>query len=217
MEKLLVIDKFETPYSKIPDRESAFVRIKKYPYNRGYYRMEGVRGYELCLLKIPIQVTCLEVKTDHGWKTLMVDDPLHWIGMEELSNLSRPGVLLTSGLGLGLVLHHLVKRNDLTKIVVVEIDPEIISFFKPYLPVDPRIEIINENLIQYLMRYNEEPFDTVIIDIFVFGEKSEETRKQIQSSMLGIYWLAKWKFPKAKVLLWGIRGYELDMDLLYRK
>jgi len=208
MSLVLRLDNFKTPYTNVPARQSKVVRLKKDRYTRGYYRMEGVRGYEFFYLKKPIQVTSLQVKYPNGkWRTLMVDDPLHWFGMEELAYLAKPGRVLVAGLGLGLILYHLVKRSDITSIKVVEIDPEIIKFIAPYIPKDDRIEIERNNYFSYILR-SSDIYDTVIIDLWVLsGEDSEEKKKWVGTSMKVAHDLAKFKLPEAKVLVWGVRGY----------
>jgi len=204
---VLRLDDFETPYTSIPEKQSDFVRLKKTRYARGYYRMEGVRGYELFHLKKPIQVTRLEVKDFDGrWKTLMVDDPMHWLGMGELAEQANPGSVLVAGLGMGLILHHLAKRKDISKITVVEIDPEVIKFVRPYIPKDERIEIIEDNFFSYVTWNPSDEFNTVIIDLWVLKEgDAKERRRQVAASMGVAKALSKRAYPRAKVLIWGVR------------
>lgn len=201
---ILVVDDFKTPYTDVPERASEVVRLKKSILTRGFYRMEGVRGYEYYYLKKPIKITELQV-LDGDWWTLMVDDPKHWYGMEELAELTKPSRVLVGGLGLGLILHHLVKRNDIKEIDVVEIDPEIIRFIEPYIPKDDRINIINMDFFTYVM-YNSKRYDTTIVDLWVINENTtKEERENIAMSMKVAYALCK-AFSR-KVLIWGVRGY----------
>jgi hypothetical protein len=207
MDTVLKITEYKTPYTDIPETEGKVVRLKKTKYTRGLYRMEGVKGYEFFYITKPIKVTELQVK-DSKWRTLMVDDPLHWFGMEELAQLCKSGTVLVGGLGLGLILHHLVKRKDITYIKVIEIDPEIVSFIKPYIPKDPRITIEIDNYFHYIVRMDEN-FDNAVIDLWTIGEDdTQEYRRQVLLSMLSAYILTKHKIPN--VLIWGIRGYTFE-------
>lgn len=207
----LKITKFETPYSSVKERASDWVRLKKVRYSSGYYRMEGVKGYDVFYLSKPIEVTVLQVRVNGQWRTLMVDDPLHWFGMEEIAELSSGGRVLIAGLGLGLILHHLVKRRDITEIIVYEIDREIISFIKPYIPKDSRIKIINQDYVSFCVQNSiskKETFNTAILDLWVIGEQdSSEHRQHVHSSMATLYTLTK-TFSE-NVLIWGVKGYKL--------
>jgi hypothetical protein len=205
---LNITGEYKTPYTDIPETEGKVVRLKKTRYAKGLYRMEGVKGYEFFYITKPIKVTELQVKDPNGrWKTLMVDDPLHWLGMEELAQLCKPGTVLVGGLGLGLILHHLVKRKDITYIKVIEIDPEIVSFIKPYIPKDPRITIEVDNYFNYIL-FTSEKFDNAIIDLWVIDDEDpKEHIEHVKHSMITAYTLTKTIFPSAKVLVWGVRGY----------
>ena len=205
---LKITDEYKTPYTEIPEVKGKVVRLKKTKYTKGLYRMEGVKGYEFFYIEKTLQVTELQVKDRNGkWKTLMVDDPLHWLGMEELAQLCKPGSVLVAGLGMGLILHHLVKRNDITQIKVIEIDPEIVNFIKPYIPKDPRITIEIDNYFNYVI-LTKENYDNVIIDLWVIGEgDSKEHIEHVKKSMITAYILTKNAFPDAKILIWGVRGY----------
>jgi len=160
---VLKISDFETPYTNIPEIGNSFVRLKKIVYESGYYRMEGVKGYDRFQCRKPITVTNLQVKDDKWW-TLMTDDPMHWLGMQELAELAKPGKVLVAGLGMGLILHHLVKREDIKLIGIVEIDHQVINFITPHLPKDKRVRIIPRNFFGYLLDCQEE-YDNVIIDL----------------------------------------------------
>jgi len=136
---------------------------------------------------------------------------LHWFGMEEIAELSSGGRVLIAGLGLGLILHHLVKRRDITEIIVYEIDREIISFIKPYIPKDSRIKIINQDYVSFCVQNSiskKETFNTAILDLWVIGEQdSSEHRQHVHSSMATLYTLTK-TFSE-NVLIWGVKGYKL--------
>jgi len=210
------VKEFSTPYTALPEIRSKYYRLKKVRYTRGLYRMENVYGYRYFYVEKPITVTILEYKEGKEWSTLMVDDPMHWFGMRELSELVKPSKVLVAGLGMGLILHHLVKREDVRKIKVVEIDEELVKFIKPYLPDDKRIGIEIKDYYGYLHEHllghrKREDFNSVIIDLWVLGEEDTEMkRKHIAICMDATRKLTKACFPNAKILLWGVRGYGMS-------
>lgn len=134
--------RWKTPVSDLPAQTVGDVRITHQKYPPGFYRMEGVTGAEAYRLLAPLEVTVLQGFVDGVWRTWMVDDPLHWAGMYELVQLLPPGRILCAGLGLGLVVHRLVARADITRISVVERSQAVIDLVSPSLPDDPRIDRI---------------------------------------------------------------------------
>jgi len=128
--------------------------------------------------------------------------------MQQLAELAKPSKVLVGGLGLGLILHHLLKRGDIELIDVIEIDPGIINFITPYLPKDKRINIIPRNFFGYLLDHKEN-YNSIIIDLWVIsGNSPEAQRKQVGDSMMIAYQLATKGYPNTEVLIWGIRGYK---------
>ena len=73
--------------------------------------MEGVSGYEFFELLKDIVVTELRINNE----VVMVDDPMHWIGMQRLAEACE-GKVLIGGLGLGLILHHFINNKKVTSI-----------------------------------------------------------------------------------------------------
>lgn len=204
MNKTLTIKEHSTPYTHLPDRQDRVVRLSTVKQARGYYRMENVNGYDFYYCTKPTKVKQLQV-LDNNWHTLMVDDPIHWLGMKELAQLTLQGTVLVGGLGLGLILFHLTAREDITAIKVVEIDPEVIKFIKPHLPSDSRLEIVQADFFTYLLNTSEK-FNTTIVDLWVLNEESTaQARQQVATSMGVARALAKQKGDK--VLIWGVRGY----------
>ena len=106
-ENCLEIIEWETPATKYPLIKTGSVKISRINQKAGYYYMEGVRGYDYYHHAKKIPITCLKI----GRETVMVDDPLHWIGMQDLAKAMK-GKVLIAGLGLGLVLHALRDNKE---------------------------------------------------------------------------------------------------------
>jgi hypothetical protein len=166
-----------TPLTGV-ERQHGDARLKQVTYPKGYYRMEGMGGYELYEVVGPgrMRVTCLQRrqfidKTPTGqhatyslregakWKTWMIDDPLHWVGMRERVMALPPGRLLVAGLGLGLFAHHLMERPDITEVVVVEIDPDVVNLIVPTLPDRPNLKVVTADFYTYLQEHGRFEWD----------------------------------------------------------
>ncbi len=191
----LKIASWETPATKYPLSKRGRVRLKRKPYRRGFYNMEGVRGYDYFTVKKPIPITSLIVDGE----TWMVDDPLHWYGMQDLAKAAR-GRVLVAGLGLGLVIHGLEENEAVTAIDVVEIDEDVIDLITPLIKMK-KTRIINDDFWRYLYE-TEETYDTFILDIWVYDETGTTKAGYSMLSALGS---VSTRFPSAKIYIWGIR------------
>lgn len=169
--RMVDVARWETPVSDLPSRTIGDVRITHEKYPPGFYRMEGVTGAEAYRLLAPLDVTVLQGVAGGVWRTWMVDDPLHWAGMYELVQLLPPGRILCAGLGLGLVVHRLVARADITAITVVERSQQVIELVAPSLPDDPRVQVVVESWEAFLAEHVQ-PYDGIFWDLTV-GEQDD--------------------------------------------
>jgi len=203
--KILVVDEWETPVSAYPEKRVRKARIKKAVYNEGLYYMEGVCGFDFFMVKKPITITVLQVKSRGGWGDVMVDDPLHAIGMAELAKASK-GRVLVAGLGLGLILHYLDRNESVTSVDVVEINKDVIRLIKPLLPeFKYDFRIIRQGFFDYITYKCKEEYDTVILDLWV-GMGSEAMFLE----MLGAHSLVKERLPHSNVYVWGVGKPDLN-------
>ena len=191
----LKIRSWETPATGYPLMKRGEAWLSRKSYRKGFYLMEGVRGYDYFTVKKPIPVTSLMV----GKETWMVDDPLHWYGMQDLAKAAR-GKVLVAGLGLGLVIHGLEKNEAVTNIDAVEIDRDVIDLITPLIGMS-KTNIINDDFWRYL-QMTEETYDTCILDIWVYEEPD---RIRTGYSMLAAIGSVSTRYPSAKIYVWGIR------------
>lgn len=147
-------------------------RLVSDTYARGFYRFEGTMGpggraefYRVHSGRLPL--TLLQRRDGNRWKTWMLDDPLHWFGMAEAVDALPSGPVLVAGLGLGLFAHHIVNRDDIPSVTVVELDPDVIDLVRPTLPDDDRINIVEGNFYTYLRQPGLRPFSGVLWDLAV--------------------------------------------------
>lgn len=218
--KVLPIKEYETPYTNIPELQYRNARIIHIVYEKGYYRMEGVYDYVFFQVLKPIVVTLLQIKNRKRkkWETWMVDDPLHWYGMKEFSERCRSGNVLVGGLGLGLIVHHLVKRNDITEITVVEKNKSVIGLVRPLLPKDKRIKIIYGDYYKQIRKFHKEgrEFNNIIVDLWV--GKGVECQQEYDWARTITEML--YPYPKTLSLYWGFQkivDLQRDAQKIFKK
>lgn len=206
-------DQWRTPLRDYAPRESGAARLVVKDQRKGYYPMEGALGFEYCRVRrAPLPVVVLERRDSDGshalrgapagdgWAEWMVDDPLHWYAMREAVERLQPGRLLVAGLGLGIMLRHLVARRDISQIVVCELDPDVISLIKPTLPDDDRVEIIEADYYEHIASVETEPPDAILWDLAV-GTR-DQTRDQLAIAAA----LTRHFLPGVPLHRFGLRG-----------
>jgi hypothetical protein len=174
-ERALIVEDWKTVATEYPVRQVRTAMIARETYKEGLYHMCGVDGYKYFYCKKDIPVTVLRINNS----VVMPDDPLHWIGMQRLAEASV-GRVLVIGLGLGLVVHHLVKNLKVTQIDVVEINPDVIELVEPLLPQDPRITVILGNGLLHSGEY-----ETVLVDILVRSQKERDSDPETEVRIAG--------------------------------
>jgi hypothetical protein len=196
--KVLEIKSWKTKATDYPASSFGSASITKTVYKKGLYLMEGVDGYELYHLKKPAVITELRINGE----VVMVDDPLHWIGMQRLAEACKSRVLI-GGLGLGLILHHLASNENVSEVKVVEINSDIINLIKPLLPEDDRVEIVNDDVFKYV----HGNYDTIVLDLWVRGEDTKTKIAGLNEEFPPFIAYLRFKAnnPKANVYVWGLR------------
>jgi hypothetical protein len=106
------------------------------------------------------------------------------------------GKVLLSGLGLGIILEELVKKEDITKIIVVEKYQEVIDLVWDNINTN-KAEIICDDIFNYLDDIKEE-FDWMYFD--VWEDKSVKTHLDIVAPLRK---KAQKYLPYSKILCWG--------------
>jgi hypothetical protein len=177
--------------------------------------MDGVMGYYKCVFMRSCPITILQegvkdpLRTETIW---MSDSPREWLGMGEFSlRLEGPDVLI-GGLGLGLIVWHLSRRNDVRKVTVVEISRDVISLVKPYLPRNIHVEVIEGDFMEVVPRLGREgvKFNSAFVDLWI--ATTEEWRPLYEDSRMV---LEDW-YPDIPHYYWGFQQeYELE-QLAYR-
>lgn len=89
------------------------------------------------------------------------------------------GKVLQFGLGIGLTVKALEKKEDVQHIVVIEKNQEIIDMISEQLQFSDKVEIIKGDLFYYLNKYPAQPtFNAIFIDISTPGFEMAEYADQ---------------------------------------
>lgn len=187
-----------------PEKKVGTVEIKKIKYGKGMYLMEQVAGYDLFEALKPITITTLSVNGN----MVMLDDPLHWLGMKKLAEHSK-GKVFVGGLGLGLIIHHLVKNPKVKKIEVVELNKDVIKLIKPLLP-EGKVKIFQGDILD--QKWLERDYDTVILDVWVKSHKGKlrEAGTEEPLDMTAVLLKFRVSYPNASCYIWGHRDREIN-------
>lgn len=172
-------------------RKVGHAEISTSTYKPGYYLMEGIDGYLYFEVTEPIQVTSLKIFGG----VVMVDDPFHWIGMKRIAEACY-GKVLIGGLGLGIILHHLKNNNEVTRIIVCEIDKDVVELVGSFLPDDSRVMILCEDVFKFSTR----SFDVIVLDVLVKGGSGF---KRGFSDIRAVQAFQQLHYDK-KVYIWGV-------------
>jgi hypothetical protein len=194
---------WRTPLTGVMGRRGS-VRLAQTHY-RGVYHAEGLDGAKWMYVPNWLPVTVLQERRD-GWQDWMVDDPLHWLGMRRTVAHLPSGRIVCAGLGLGLMLHHIVNdRPDITEVRVIEKNPDVIDLITPTLPADPRFTIVEADFYKYTQQRADAAFDTpgepdgVLWDLAVGDGNSPEVQKGFIMARAYVhgYW------PGAELVIFG--------------
>lgn len=210
---ILLIGEWETPVSKIPAQSIGDFHIVKRVIEGESLDMAGAGGYDDCFFAFPITLTILRqgerdaTDTESVW---MSDSPMEYYMGWDLVAKTRPGRVLIGGLGLGLLVHLLSLRRDISEIVVVELSPEVIELTAPYLPSIPKVEVIQGDFLMEIQklssRLGEDYFQTVIADIWKGGD--EESKEMATDCR----YMMEDNFHSARHLFWAYQHEFEDAD-----
>ncbi|MBQ7336106.1 MAG: hypothetical protein IJW92_06510 [Clostridia bacterium] len=108
----------------------------------------------------------------------VLENGIEWMTVtpNEVETMREPiaksrGNVLTLGLGLGYYAFHATQKAEVTRVVVVEKDPEVISLFKTYIlpqfPHKEKLHIVQADAFDYLNRsLKKEEFDFLFADLW---------------------------------------------------
>ena len=196
----LKLDSWHTPATDYPEKEIGDYRIHHGRYNRGTYEMSGIDDHIVFEVTKPIPITSLQQRRGKRWHGWMVDDPPHWRAMEIYAEQST-GAVLTSGLGLGLIVFGLIKNPKVTKIVVVERSAEVALLVSRHLPESDKLTIVIGDFYDYL-EVDKTEWDTIMVDLWV-SHGAEEKLELYFHEVIPTAVDLKERYPKASLTFHG--------------
>jgi hypothetical protein len=209
----IVPEGYRTPATDYPLDSYRSAKLTRSHYEKDSIRlMEGVRGKDFFCTKEETPVTDLKILSKSQiYETWMVDDPLHWEGMQALAEKSEGNVLL-AGLGLGLLPHALRKNPKVKKIDIYEFNEDVIALMKDKIPKD--VKIHNRNIYDYSTKRIHRIFakkkplachDTIILDIWA-GPGSERIKEEMEFAVSHF----RIACPESKIYVWGTNNQMLN-------
>lgn len=108
-------------------------------------------------------------------RTLMMSDT----AMEQVSNLAvvrhAHGHVFIAGLGLGMILHPILEKPEVTKVTVVEKYGDVIKLVSPTLPHQEKLETIEADVLTWKPAKGTK-YDTIYFDIWpnITGDNLED-------------------------------------------
>ena len=112
-------------------------------------------------------------------KLMMSDTGLERISNKEFIDNAN-GRVLIAGLGLGLIIHNIIDREDISEIIVIEKYRDVIDLVSPKF-THPKLKIICADIFEWKPSKGEK-FDTIYFDIWAdIGTDNLEEMKKLSS------------------------------------
>ena len=206
--RILELSEWRTPASDYGVAQIGNYRIAKHIYQPGIYVYHGIDGYTLFSARKPLTgTTLMELRPDKfgtlRWKEWMVDSPTDYRAMQKYAEKAQ-GRVLTTGLGLGLIVHELCKNSKVSSITVVEISPAVIELIKDYLPHDPRVNVICEDFWKFIDQDNSR-WGSMIVDIWVYWGLKQQL-EMYRNEILPADKRLRTKYPDTQIVFHGFAG-----------
>jgi hypothetical protein len=80
------------------------------------------------------------------------------------------GDVLIAGLGIGLILLPIQEKEEVTSITIVELHQEVIDLISPYIPLHPKVTIVNDDIFTYIP---DRTYDTIWVDIWTTAPEAD--------------------------------------------
>jgi hypothetical protein len=109
-----------------------------------------------------------DYKVDHdGWAIMMSDTLAERIETRRLLDVAK-GRVLVAGLGLGMLVHGLIRKEGVASVTVLEHNPLVIEAVGPTLAQYPNVRIVETDAREWGGDNPDEDFDTVLLDIWPY-------------------------------------------------
>jgi len=125
---------------------------------------------------------------------LMMSDSPQEMFLQYEAYKNAKGRILVGGLGLGMYATMVAKKNEVTEVVVVEIDEDIIKLCKPH---NAKVKVIHDDIWRFIKTTNEK-FDYAYVDIHYHTGCMEYIQ-----TVLPMRKLFEERFPATPIDFWG--------------
>jgi len=196
-------DSWSTPATGYSLDRIGNYRIHRENYPRGAYHMWGIDRKIYYQVTKPIPITILQVLEGSHWTDLMVDDPPHYRAMQLYAQACTGNVLVV-GLGLGLVVHELVKNPKVQRVKVIEKSQEVIGLVSKYVHQSRPAELVLTQGDIWAVLDTElasTHWDFVIIDIWRSETAAEKSK--LLPQVLRLWVLIHEQSPTTKTVFHG--------------
>ena len=190
-----------TPATSYYEKQVGSFRIKRTFYPRGYYRNWGIDGYLFFHVNRRIPIMVLQEKRGGAWHSWMVDDPPQYRAMQIYCEQAS-GDVLCAGLGLGLMAHELCKNKAVRRVVVIELNQEVISLTSPYMP--KKVEIVRDDFFSYIHK-DTNHWGMILVDLWVSSGREEKLK--LIGEVAPIAALLKITHPQSKIVFHGFTSF----------
>ncbi|MBO6293441.1 MAG: hypothetical protein J6N51_14475 [Selenomonas sp.] len=144
---------FKDMTTLLQDRKKGNAEIQKFtisPYDfRAIYLDHLIEGKEYVRLMVDNEI-------------MMSDAPMEQISNEWVVENAH-GDMLIAGLGIGLILLPIMEKVDVTSVIVVETNQNIIDIVAPQLQFNKKVKIIHGNIFEYTPN---KQYDCIYFDIW---------------------------------------------------
>lgn len=197
---------WSTPATSYPRVRAGNFRISNHKYSRGYYPMSGLKDSSIFQATNALTITVLQELRKGSWRTWMVDDPPHWEAMKFYAEQAH-GHVLTTGLGLGLVVHSLEKNPQVESVTVIERSQDVIALVEPYVPKTKTV-IVQTDFYRFLetaKQAYDTAYDTIIVDLWVSANLQEKLA--CLSEVIPLWEGLRTRFPNASIFFHGFSQF----------
>jgi len=183
------------------------IQLKGQPMTVVSWRNFLMMGYR------PTQVIMPENRYVHklikdGQGLLMSDSPQEMFLQYEAYKAAR-GRVLIGGLGLGMFTAMAAKKSEVTEIIVIEIEEDIIDLIEFE---HPKVKIICDDIWRFLRTTADTKFDFIYIDIHY-----STGCKEYINTVLPMRKILEKRFPNIPAMFWGEKEMEAQYDPDFEK
>lgn len=208
--EVLQIDRWTAP-AELEENQVGEWRITHARKAPGFYPMHKTLGCDAVQFKKLGEITLLQERRQRRWRDWMTDDPLFWYAMWEYAN-RMSGSILIGGLGLGLIIRHLMENMIANKVTVIERQQEVIDLVWNQIAPPSNFNLVKADFFDLPDDLKSQEFDTTLTDFWVGSPHDLE----VQSIFLDTFETVNTYWPSAKQLYHGVMPWASALGKLWK-